>query len=412
MDEEKTIQMTPDELKEFTADAVEAGVDAAMKALPAIEDDSSITEVEVTIDEADKPFETEGKFYQAVASAGRGHGFDARLKSLKVEDDNGFYVKKFKASPTGLGEEVPADGGYLVGTDEDQTLVQRMYQDGEFLNRVNAVEISSNANGITLNALDETSRADGSRWGGVRGYWLAEGGTFTASKPTFREMTLRLKKLGALVYATDELLADASALQSEINSLVPAELRFKAEDAIVNGDGSGKPKGILNDSAIYTSVAAETGQASATIVYENLVKMWAAAWAGSRKNLVWFINQECGPQLDTLALAVGTGGLPPNYIGYSPAGVMQIKGRPVVETEYNAALGTLGDIVLADMSQYKFARKGGIQSASSIHVEFLTDQMVYRFIYRCDGQPIWDSSLTPYKGSTALSPFVVLATRS
>ncbi len=91
---------------------------------------------------------------------------------------------------------------------------------------------------------------------------------------------------------------------------------------------------------------------------------------------------------------------------------MRIKGRPVVETEFNATLGTIGDIVLADMGEYLFWEKGGIQSAMSIHVEFLTDQTVWRFVYRADGKPSIASPLTPANGTNTVSPFVALATRS
>jgi hypothetical protein len=55
--------------------------------------------------------------------------------------------------------------------------------------------------------------------------------------------------------------------------------------------------------------------------------------------------------------------------------------------------------------------KGGVQSASSIHVQFVTDQTVFRFVYRVDGQPKWDSALTPLNGTNTVSPFVALATR-
>ena len=73
------------------------------------------------------------------------------------------------------------------------------------------------------------------------------------------------------------------------------------------------------------------------------------------------------------------------------------------------------DIGLFDMSQYFWAEKGGVQEAQSMHVEFLTDQMVFRFIVRYDGQPSWSSALTPYQGTATtgtLSPFVVLASRA
>lgn len=100
--------------------------------------------------------------------------------------------------------------------------------------------------------------------------------------------------------------------------------------------------------------------------------------------------------------------MPPGGMSQSPYGT--ILGRPVIETEYNPSLGVAGDILLASPSQYEFINKGGIQEASSIHVAFVKDETCFRFVYRCDGQPGMETSITPYYASTdaALSPFVVL----
>ena len=84
----------------------------------------------------------------------------------------------------------------------------------------------------------------------------------------------------------------------------------------------------------------------------------------------------------------------------------------MLEIEQCSALGDVGDIILADLSQYLTIEKGGLQSASSIHVQFVTDETAYRFVVRNNGQPIWNSALTPYKGANDLSPFVTLAERA
>ena len=89
-----------------------------------------------------------------------------------------------------------------------------------------------------------------------------------------------------------------------------------------------------------------------------------------------------------------------------------LMGRPVIAIEQCPTLGTVGDIIAADLSQYLGITKGGLQSASSMHVRFLYDEMTFRFVLRVDGQPLWSSALTPFKGSDTQGPFVVLATRS
>jgi HK97 family phage major capsid protein len=150
------------------------------------------------------------------------------------------------------------------------------------------------------------------------------------------------------------------------------------------------------------------------VLAENVINMWARIWSKSRATAAWFINQDIEPQLYQLNLAVGTGGqlvyMPPGGLSASPHGTLM--GRPVIPTEFNATLGTQGDIVLADWTQYKLATVGGTQVASSMHVQFVTDQMAWRFTARYDGQATWQAALTPYKGSNTQSPFVTLDTRS
>ncbi len=74
-------------------------------------------------------------------------------------------------------------------------------------------------------------------------------------------------------------------------------------------------------------------------------------------------------------------------------------------------LGTTGDITLADLSQYMLVDKNGVQAATSMHVAFLTDEMVFRITYRVDGKPMWSVPLTPFKGTNTKSPFIALASR-
>ena len=351
----------------------------------------------------DRPWGREGEpvfgyLLQAVAAAALGRGIDPRL---------------YQAAAQGAGEAIPADGGYLVGFDMLTNINLRL-RSGDLLNRVRRIPIGPSANGVTIKVVDETSRATGSRHGAVRGYYVDEGTAPTASRPKFNKVELKLIKVAALGYASDELLADAAALQGVMTEAFADELKFLTEDAIINGDGSGKCLGVLN-AACLVSVAKETGQAATTIVKANIDKMWSRMYAPSRRNAIWFINQDIEPQLESLAADVGTGGIP---VYLPPGGIVdapnaRLKGRPVIPIEYCATLGTVGDIILADMEQYWFIDKGGVQQATSLHVAFTTDEMAFRATYRHDGQPWWRTVLTPFKGTAnTLSPFVALATRA
>ena len=342
-------------------------------------------------------------------------GLGEQLQAVANFSMNGILhpgLAQIQGAAQGAAEGSPSDGGFLVQSDLAAAVREGITADGEIMSRINMIPMSSPANGLKINAVDETSRVDGSRWGGVRAYWAAEAATLTASRPKFRQIDLNLNKLTGLYYATDELLADASALEGIALRGFTEEFVFKSEDAVFRGDGSGKPLGILNAPGTI-SQAKETAQAASTLVWENVIKMWARMPARNRRDAVWLINQELEPQLDQMYMAVGTGGIPvympANGVADSPYG--RLKGRPVIPVEYCSAPGTKGDIMLADFSEYVAIEKGAPEWASSMHVQFVTAEMTFRMIWRLDGEPYHNTALTPYKGNNTLAPFVTLAAR-
>jgi len=303
----------------------------------------------------------------------------------------------------------------LVQQDFAQELLQDVISTGILAPKCRKVTISGNANSTKINGVDETSRVS-SRYGGIVSYWEGEADKFTGTKPKFRQIEMSLKKLTGLCYATDENLADASQLEGIIRESFNGEFGFQIDDGIINGTGAGQFLGILNAGCLV-SVDKEVGQPKETIMAENVIKMSSRIFASSYQNSAWYVNQNTLPQLYTMSIAVGTGGqlvfVPPGGIAGAPYGTLL--GRPVIPIEQCATLGTVGDIVLADLSKgYILAEKGGIQSAVSIHVRFEYGESVFRFILRMDGQPVRASALTPYKGGSGstLSHFVALATRA
>jgi HK97 family phage major capsid protein len=311
-----------------------------------------------------------------------------------------------------LAEGEAEQGGYLVPTEFLATLLKRVNESSELVARARPIPMQTNQ--IQIPAMAGTSRADGYRFGGLTVYWTPEAGAKTASKPTFRLITLTLNKLVGFVYASDELIADSPiSIAAILNDVFPEELGFVLEQSFVDGTGAGQPLGFMNAACLVT-VAAEAAQPANTIVFQNIVNMWSRMHGPSRKNAIWIINQDAEPQLYNMGLAVGTGGGP----AYLPSGGLSVSpyatlmGRPVVPCEHCQTLGTTGDIALIDMNQYLYGRKStGIEYASSMHLRFNYDEMAFRWVLRADGQPWWDAALTPKHGTNTQSPFVVLATR-
>ncbi|MBV4433756.1 phage major capsid protein, partial [Clostridium tyrobutyricum] len=219
-----------------------------------------------------------GEFLQAVAKASSPGG---RMDNRLV----------YQNSASGLNESVSSEGGFMLENDFIQDMFDVMMSESQVANRIRMIPIGANTNRLRTLGIDETSRANGSRWGGVQAYWIAEAETVTKSKPKFREIDMALQKLLALCYVTDDLLQDATALEAIVKQAYADEMSFKIDDAIINGTGVGMPLGILNSDALV-SVPKESNQAAGTIKYENILKMWSSVPARLRANAVWYINQE------------------------------------------------------------------------------------------------------------------------
>jgi len=262
----KTINMEnremTDEQREPTLDydKLATAIVAAQKAAAPATNPAGFVVMEDEADRALKgnPFKSLGEQLIAVKNAAFG-STDKRLLPLKAI--------------LGGNEQVPSEGGFLVSTAEAGTLDKKLWDSSVFASRAANVNIPRGANAMTFNGLQEDSRAAGSRFGGITGYRVAEGGTITASgTPKFFQYTLRPKKYAAVAYLTDEVMLDATVLEQELMAAVPAELAFMLDDDMFSGLGVAGAHGVTNHASLVT-VTKELNQPATTLVYENLLKM-------------------------------------------------------------------------------------------------------------------------------------------
>lgn len=323
-----------------------------------------------------------------------------------------FESETVKKAATGMGELIGSDGGFLVPPQFSNKIFERVYAEQNLLTKTDQYTSSSNTMIFPRNA--ETSRATGSRWGGVRAYWVQEGSAGTISAPTFGQLRLQLNKLMCLARVTEELIKDAStSLESYLTRVFSLEIGFAANNALYRGTGAGQPLGLLNAPCAVT-VSKESGQLAATIVPANIAKMWARRFAlGPTGSYMWLINQDVLPQLYLMTLGIGTAGvttfMPPG--GLSGAPYSTLMGAPIMEIEFASTLGTVGDIALVDLSQVVSITQG-MQSMTSLHVYFTTEEQAFRTSFRLDAAPWQASALTPFQGTNTQSPIVLLETRS
>lgn len=345
----------------------------------------------------DEPIST-GAFLMAVKdlTVRGGHVKDARLQAA-----------------LGTSETSDADGGFLVPQENSSKIIERIWEEGQVCDRADRTPMKSSK--LVIPGVNEDSRLPGFRYGGIQVFRVSEAGTYTPSKPNFKLIELNANDLIALMYATRDLLEDTDMLENWASKTVPKALAFQQDDECINGTGAGMFQGILQSPALVT-VNKDSSQATGTISTSNILNMHAAMLATSRRNAVWYINQNCEQQLYQLTIPGEAGTAVALYVfpgtGSNVGGQYgKILGHPVIPIEQCQSLSTKGDIILADMSEYLIGDRTGVKADSSIHVQFLTGQTAFRWFMRNDGRTKQKAPLTPYKGSQALSSFVALQTR-
>lgn len=307
-----------------------------------------------------------------------------------------------------FGSTVPADGGFLIPeTLRSQLLAVSLEKS---IVRQRAMVVPMETLRVPFPTLDSTSNAS-SVYGGVVCYWTEEGAGLTESQAAFGRAVLEAKKLTAYAKVPNELFTDSIlSLQAFIGRAFPEAISFYEDVAFISGSGAGEPLGYLNAPAMV-SVAKESGQSAATIVWENIVKAYARMLPTSLGSAVWIANIDTFPELATMALSVGTGGGPIWMNNGVQGPPMTILGRPVIFTEKVSTVGTAGDISFVDLSYYLIGDRQTVNMATSEHVDFANDKTAVRFIERVDGRPWIQNPITPKQGANTLSPFVQLATR-
>ncbi len=342
-------------------------------------------------------FRSAGEYLAAVVKAsGKGASIDPRLIA--------------NAAPTTYGSEgIGADGGFAVPPDFRETIMRKVMGEESLLAKTDQQTSSSNT--ITFPA-DETTPWQSS--GGIQAYWEQEGGLKTQSKPALVDKTVKLNKLIALVPLTDELLEDAPAMSSYVNRKAPEKINFKVSDAIINGTGVGMPLGILPSPGTVV-VAKESGQATATVNFLNLTKLFTAVTPEVGNTGTFIMHPDVWQQLFTMSFP-GTGTAVPAFMspgGLSAAPYGTLFGRPIVTTQAAQPLGSQGDIIFGDLKNYlSVVKTGGIRSDVSIHLWFDYDMTAFRFVLRVGGQPWWNAAVTPYQtGATSRGYYATLQAR-
>lgn len=322
-------------------------------------------------------------------------------RALEVNEEE---IRAFRAS---MVEGTPATGGLLV----PEPLAAQWLDDsieGEIIRpRAQIWPMESATRKIP--GWDAANQAGGVLFGGFKMEFLAEEGEGNKQTGKLRVIQLGANKGAIFVDISNELREDGQGFEAQLDRAMRTSIGYGMDQYFIGGSGAGQPLGIRNDNA-KISVAKESGQLKDTILYANLIKMFARMYPAGRQRAIWLANDDTIPQLLGITITIGTAG------SYYPAmtesnGQFKILGRPVVFTSHMPTLGDADDIMFVDPSQYAIGVRRDMKLEKSTIPGWTKDLMSYRALLRFDGQGTWNAPITPRNGQS-LSWCVGLAERA
>jgi HK97 family phage major capsid protein len=402
--------LTPEEETEFTAidqkiDATKVKLARALK-LEAIEAEARTPvnslpdeinhDVDVRVEPNGTPedFENVGEFFHSV----RYRRSDPRLVYEEFRGDREEHRREDRLHSMGTG----TDGGYMIPKQFVPEMKKIEPDRAIYRPRAQVIPAGSPPDSsVEIPALDQSSAQN--IHGGMVANWTAEGAAITETNAKIKMLEITPREASAYVTVTDKLLRNWAASSTFLTQLMRGAMLSLEETAFYNGNGVGKPLGVLQSPCRINYSRATANQ----IAYADIIGMFARILMRGG-NYAWVTSQTTIPQLANMT-DPGSGGTviwQPNAREGMPGTLM---GIPVMFSERSVGLGTAGDLVLLNLLYYLIKDGSGPFVAASEHVNFLNNKTVIKIVWNVDGMP-WMNEPLPLEGSTTntVSPIVVL----
>lgn len=233
-----------------------------------------------------------------------------------------------------LQEKVDSDGGYLVPEEYDSRLIQTLEEEN-IMRKLGHTITTSGKHKINIAATNPAAA------------WIEEGGQLKFGESTFKQILLDAHKLHVAIKVTEELLYDSAFnLESYILEQFGKALANAEEDAFLNGDGTGKPTGIFNQTNGGTHLTEAT-----TLKADDIITLVHALKRPYRKNAAFILNDKTISAIRKLKDSNGAYIWQPSYQVGEPD---RLVGYPV----YTSAFAPEKKIAFGDFSYYNIGDRG------------------------------------------------------
>src|SRR5690606_4863349 len=129
--------------------------------------------------------------------------------------------------------------------------------------------------------------------------WLAEATEGNLQTGKLSQITLRANKLAIFVALSNEVIEDSISGGAIFADIMGGALGYDMNQVLLTGTGAGQPMGFINADSTIT-VSKESGQAADTLLFPNIVNMWARLHPACHRTAVWYVSSDVVPQLLTM----------------------------------------------------------------------------------------------------------------
>ena len=272
-----------------------------------------------------------------------------------------------------LQEGTDSEGGYLVPDEFERTLVEALEEENVFRTLAHVIKTSSGDRKIPVVASKGTAS------------WVDEEGAYTESDDAFSQVSIGAYKLGTMIKVSEELLADSVFdLEAYISKEFARRIGAREEESFFNGDGKGKPLGIL--AAKDGAEVGVTAASATAITADEVIDLFYSLKAPYRKNAVWVLNDATVKQIRKLKDSTGQYLWQPSLVAGTPDTIL---GRPVKTSAFmpTAAAGAK-TISFGDFKYYWIADRQGRTFKKLSELYAANGQVGFMGTQRVDGKLI------------------------
>ena len=272
-----------------------------------------------------------------------------------------------------LQEGTDSEGGYLVPDEFERTLVEALEEENVFRTLAHVIKTSSGDRKIPVVASKGTAS------------WVDEEGAYQESDDVFSQVSIGAYKLGTMIKVSEELLADSVFdLEAYISKEFARRIGAREEESFFNGDGKGKPLGIL--AAAGGAEVGVTAASATAITADEVIDLFYSLKAPYRKNAVWLLNDATVKQIRKLKDTTGQYLWQPSLVAGTPDTIL---GRPVKTSAFmpTAAAGAK-TIAFGDFKYYWIADRQGRTFKKLSELYAANGQVGFMGTQRVDGKLI------------------------